>query len=278
MKTIPTKEKPQQVSRVVSFLQDFGDRFVGDQLPSCAASLAYYTTLSIASFTVIILISLSLLGPEIVEIYTREVTKFLGVQASSVFVTAVTSTKERPDVGTLVGILSILTLLISSSAVFGELRDSMNRIHRIEIPIEKDATWLKAVLGFIKLRILNAGLVLGFIFILVTPLILSSVIDLLNHVLPSQLMWTINYLGSGLVYVFTFLLLTRYVPSESLPWGDSLHGGLITGFFSYRERSDLAVSRVKQYRDHLWGGGFSRYFSFVGLLLSHDFICMRGNQ
>lgn len=214
-----------------SYASEFGDRFSRDSLLSRAASLAYYTTLAIAPFTVITLICLSLLGPGIVGVYTREVTKFLGPQAGSVFVTAVASTKDRPDLGTLTGLISVITLLISASAVFGELRETLNRIHRIDVSPPKKETWRTIVSSFLMTKVLNAGLVLGFIFILVTSLVLSSVVSLLSAVLPGELTWMINWLGSGVAYVLTFTLLSRYVPSRALPWRDAVRGGLITGAF-----------------------------------------------
>lgn len=217
--------------RVLTLASAFADRFVADSIFSRAASLAYYTTLSIAPFTVVMLICLALLGPDIVGVYTREVTRFLGPEAGGVFVTAVASTKQRPDIGTVAGILSVLTLLVSASAVFGELRETLTEIHRQRRADVAERTWGQAALDFLKLRVLNAGLVLGFIFILITSLIMSSVISAFSDILPKRFEVLINYLGSGAAYVVTFTLLSRYVPTSRLPWRDAFRGGLITAVF-----------------------------------------------
>lgn len=233
MATSVLNRKDRRKEEFLSFFSDFGERFAEDNLFSRAASLAYYATLAIAPFTLITLVALSLLGPAIVGAYTREVTRFLGPQAGSVFATVVANAKESPDVGTFAGVISAVTLMVSASAVFGELRDALNHIHRIDRPTDKNATWFEMISGFVRLRLWSAGLVLGFIFVLMSSLILSSLATFLSGGLPSRLTWLVNYLGSGLAYVLTFSLLTRYVPSQRVPWGDALRGGLIMAVFFF---------------------------------------------
>jgi len=211
---------------------DFGRKFDSDATVSRAAALAYYTTLSIAPFSVISLICLSMLGPDAVSAYSQEVARFLGPEAGRIFSLTIESVKNRPDIGSLTGLISLVTLFLSAGAVFSELRQTLNRIHRMR-PVEEtaDSSFGHTVICFVRDRVLSAGLVLGFIFLLITSLVLSSVIAFFSGLLPASFSVLVSWVGSGVVYVATFSLLFHFVPSNRLRWRDAVRGGFITSAF-----------------------------------------------
>jgi membrane protein len=153
----------------------------------------------------------------------------MGSEAASTIVLILQNAKSRPDLMSFSGLISIATLLLSASLIFGELRAALNTIFEKEAPSEdlsfKQATWC-----FLRARFLQMGLVLGFLFIVIVSLVASTVISTTIKYAPNSFGVVVNILTSAGIYIFLFSILFHFLPEKRLPWKRSVQGGILTSF------------------------------------------------
>lgn len=206
----------------------FFDKFSADNTLSMAAALAFYAALSIAPLLILFLTLAAQLNLSVQASFVGEVQNLIGDQAAEVIQMIIDAAKKREDLKGLSGIFGAATLAISSSAVFVELRDSLNRILNSSATDPENPAFMQIVLGFLKNRILNIGFAITFLFILLISLILSTVINLYvaetGEWIAGAMSWIITYFAQLLL----FTLLYRYVPDRHENWRHSLISGLIT--------------------------------------------------
>lgn len=133
----------------------------------------------------------------------------------------------RPDLMSLSGIIGILTLLISASLIFGELRSALNFIFDVEED-KNDYHFLESFWLFLKVRVFHMGLVLGFLFIMIVSLIISTIISATLTQQGTPLSTTMNVAASAALYIILFSVLFHYLPEKRTSWKRSFQGGAIT--------------------------------------------------
>lgn len=204
------------------------DRFQKKFTTTWASSLAFYTSLSLAPLLILFLIVTSQLNPQLQQLFINQINLLMGENAATAIVAILESAKSRPDLISFSGFISLATLLFSASLIFGELRAALNLI--FENPVTQDefsfwqTTWF-----FFKARFFQMGLVLGFLFIIIVSLIVSTFISS-TFTGATALDAVVNISASYLIYIFLFSILFHYVPQTCLPWKRSIQGGAITSF------------------------------------------------
>src|SRR6266550_347070 len=101
-----------------------------DKASRLAASLAYYTAISLAPLLVLsvtLLKFLSLNGKQVVESQMGMLMGQTGQQAASMMIDA-----AKQQNGVIATTISLIVLLFGASGVFGELQDSMNTIWEVK--------------------------------------------------------------------------------------------------------------------------------------------------
>lgn len=215
------------VQKIRWFFTSFFDRFQRDHTTTLASSLAYYTALSLAPLVILFVTLSSKLSPGLQQTFITQVQGLVGTDAAKTFEIVIENAKERPDLATASGLFGALTLLLSASLIFGEMKTALNLIFESSEIKDKSASTLKAILQFLKERVLNAGLALSFIFIMIVSLVASSVISATFH--SEQDIWRyVNILISFVSYVGVFTLIYRYLPNRKIRWIPALKGGAIT--------------------------------------------------
>jgi membrane protein len=210
------------------FFTHYSDKFTKDQTTTLAASLAYYAALSMAPLLILFLTVAASMEGDLQAKFIFQVQALIGERAGEAVQMVIEAANDRPDLGSVSGIFGLLTLIISASAVFGELKFSLNRIFNVPDRYQNAETSSQAVLDYLKWRVLNIGLVLSFLFILVVSLIASSVIEM---TLPeSEQFWAqlLNWAVSLLMQAAFFALIYRYVPDRRTPWINAFKTGLVT--------------------------------------------------
>lgn len=205
----------------------FVDRFQEKQTMTWASSLAFYTALSLAPLLVLFLIVSSQLSSELQETFLSEIKSLMGGEAATAISLIIQNAKSRPDLTSFSGIISIATLLLSASLIFGELRAALNSIFN-ETVVPEPMSFIKASLLFLKARIFQMGLVLGFLFIIIVSLVASTVISSAIGHQTNTIGFIANVCASMAIYVFLFSVLFHYLPNKKLPWKRSVQGGFIT--------------------------------------------------
>lgn len=213
--------------RVKEFLSAFIDRFSEERTTTLASSLAYYTALSLAPLIVLFVTLSSKLSDDLQNVFLVQVQNVVGPDAARAFNIVIENAKERPDLASISGLFGALTLLLSASLIFGELRSALNQIFKTQPTKPASTSKFSAVYHFIKAKILTAGLALSFILLIIASLVASSVMTATFG--SYQKIWsTLNIVISLVSYVGLFTLLFHFMPAQHIRWKRAFQGGLIT--------------------------------------------------
>ncbi len=201
--------------------------FSEDEATRLAAALAYYTAVSIAPMLIFMLLLLGLFwdpGSAESEL-SMQLEKVFGEQGME-FIHSILSNADRPNTGSMAGILSVLTLLWGSTNLFAQMQQALNRIWDV-----------KVVSGGIKQtllkRLLSFGMVLGIGFLLMVSLAASSLLSFaagtLSGWLPGmEILWQVlEQVVSLLLFALLFAAIFRFMPDVKVGWGDVWHGALL---------------------------------------------------
>lgn len=193
-----------------------------DELFTHAAAIAYYSALSMAPLIVLTLWMLSLLRPEWQAQFNQVLTNMMGDNAAEAVILIVNNAKSRPTLGNVAGIIGLVIMLFSASAVFAQLQGSLNRIWHVEEALDSNVIgmWLKA-------RARAFALVIGIAFLLIISFAVSALIHLM---IPyDSTAWSIvEYIVSMAVFVVAFGAMYRVLPDTEIAWSDAAWGGLLT--------------------------------------------------
>ena len=195
-----------------------------------AASLAFYTALSLAP---LVLLVVGLAG---LVIERRQVANQLAAQleglmgpAGRELVNSILTT-TTPQGGTWATVLGLVTLLIGATAVFGELQATMNLVWEVQ-PAPTGGVWA-GIWALLKERLFSLALVFALAFLLLVSLVISAALARAAVLFqgPEQTLLSrlLELIVSQLVLTFMFALLFRYVPDAEVRWREVWRGGGIT--------------------------------------------------
>jgi membrane protein len=195
-----------------------------------AASLAYYTALSLAPLILLIVGLLGVvLGREQVASQLEAQLEGLMGPAGRELVTSILTTTS-PQGGTLATIVGLVTLVIGATAVFGELQTTMNLIWEVQ-PAPTSGAWA-GIRAWLKARFFSLAIVFALAFLLLVSLVVSAALAGAAAFFsgPEQtLLSRLLELGVSLVVLtLGFALLFTYVPDAEVRWRDVWLGGVVT--------------------------------------------------
>lgn len=197
-------------------------RFVEVDLLTHAASLSFYTMLSLAPLLVLVLWLTASLYPSAQDALMQQIGAIAGEDAREVARTVVKNAQDRPDIGSLAGWWSLLLLFIGATAVFARLQASLNQI------FHTDAGGLSGgLLAWLRKRVFSFGVVFALGFLLLVSMLLTTVLEVALASVPSLLPLLGNAVAL-LLYVLVFALLYHYLPDRRVPWRRAFIGGAIT--------------------------------------------------
>lgn len=194
-----------------------------------AASLAFYTTLSLAPILILFVTISAHLDNHLQQAFLLQVKDIVGEDAALTFNLIFENAKLRPDLSSISGVGGVLTLMLSAGLIFGQMRDALNEIfHTQSKPLEQSPVW-KTLWLFIKTNFFQSGLALGFIILMIISLGVSAFLSATALFLDNAFLINIlNIAVSGLIYVGLYTMLFRFVPRRHLPWKQSFKGGFLT--------------------------------------------------
>lgn len=213
---------------VQEFAEKFVTKFLKDETTTLAASLAFYTALSLAPLVILFVTITSQFSPELEQNFVTEAQAIVGKDAAHTFEMVIDGAKERTDLTSAAGIFGVFTLLLSASLIFGALRDALNRIFDVQPPPDLNDSYLHIVGRFLKERVLQVGLALSFILILIISLIASSAISVITNLEFKAMVAAVNIGVTLVTYVMIFTIIFRYLPDRHQPWGRAFRGGALT--------------------------------------------------
>jgi membrane protein len=194
-----------------------------------AASLAFYTALSLAPLLLIVVAILSLVfGDEAARGQIGgQFGGLLGAQGASA-VEAVLASSRGTGSGVLATVIGTVVLLIGASGVFGELQATLDTIWNVK---PRPGRGLR---GIIKDRFFSFTMVMGVAFLLLVSLVVTAVLSALGKFFGAYfgflpVLWqAINLVVSFAVTTGIFALIFDVVPDVRIPWRDVWVGAAFT--------------------------------------------------
>jgi membrane protein len=199
-----------------------------------AASLAFYTALSLAPLLMIVVAVLSMVfGDEaargqIVEQFSG----LLGSQGAAA-IESVLSSSRGTGSGVTATIIGAVVLLVGASGVFGELQAALDTIWNVK---PQPGQSLKRL---IRERFFSFSMVMGVAFLLLVSLVVTAALSAMGKFFGATfgllpVVWQIvNLVVSFGVTTAIFALIFNVVPDVRIPWRDVWVGALFTaGLFT----------------------------------------------
>lgn len=193
------------------------------------AALAYYTVLSIAPLLVLVVaIAGFVFGPDAARgeiVY--QVQSLVGHDVAQI-IQGMLRDAHRQNTGLFATIAGGATLFIGASAVFGELRDSLNIIWDYKIPAGA------GVKGLLRFRLFTFAIVMMVGFLLLVSLVVSAMLAFLarylqgRFALPAVVSSVIEPLLSVAMITLLFALIYKYIPDVHVDWEDVWIGSAFT--------------------------------------------------
>jgi membrane protein len=225
------KNEFMKKSEIKNFLALFITRFQDCNTMTWAASVAFYTALSLAPVLIIFLALSPLIDPNLKASFVTEVGQLTGPNGARAVEMVFENAEDRLDLMSISGLVGAVTLAISASLVFGELRSAFSQILDAHPTPPHDPSYFHYVWTFLKGRFFQMGLALGFIFILITSLIVSTGISAVVSVKDKaygDFTYFVYAVFSFVLYIGVFSLIFRYLPECHLPWRESGEAATLT--------------------------------------------------
>ncbi len=214
----------------IKFNKEVFSEYISDNVMKYSASLAYYTTLSLAPMLIIMIyISGLLFGKEAMrgEVY-GEIKDLVGPDAALQIQSTIQNIHFSKDTPVTTSI-SFIVLLIGATGIFAEIQDSLNKIWGLKL-VNK-TKWWKILLD----RLVSFSLIISMGFILVVSLLLSAITLNISNKISENLggigQTMVLLLDTGLSILLTtvvFATIFKVLPDAKIKWGDVFIGSLIT--------------------------------------------------
>lgn len=201
-----------------------------DKAPRLGAAFAYYTVFSLSPLLIVIIaIAGAVFGEEAARgQIQREISGAIGPDAAKSVEDMIKGAAERKSTGIFASIAGIATLLLSSSALFGQLQDSLNTIWEVA---PKPGQGFMAV---VRQRFLSFSMVLGTGFLMLVSLASSAAVSALGTFMgdllpiPEFLLHIINFVIGFAVTTLLFAMMYKVLPDAEVQWHDVWVGAILT--------------------------------------------------
>jgi membrane protein len=213
----------------IKILKETADGWDKDNVTRLAASLAYYTLLSVAP---LIILAVAVAGLALGEDAAREhisgeLAGVVGTGAAGA-IQSIAKNARAPGSGVIGIAFGLAVLLFGASGVFGELQSALNTVWDVA-PKPGRGVW-----GVIKDRFFSFTLVVGVAFLLLVSLVISAALtwvgQAFEHSLPGgAFVWQVLNFGISLAVVTAlFALMFKTLPDVHIKWRDVWVGSAVT--------------------------------------------------
>jgi membrane protein len=200
-----------------------------DEAQRLGAALAFYTVLALPPLFVIVFFLAGLLfdaASARTQIFDQ-INQLIGEQGGRALQTVVANPEQKTH-GVVATIIAVATLLLTSTGVFLELQNDLNRIWGVE---GKPG---QIVRGFVRDRLLSFAMIVGVGFLLLVSLVVSAALAALNKYFGGLIpgggsFWqVVNLLVSFGVITLMFALIFKVLPDVEMHWSDVWVGAALT--------------------------------------------------
>ena len=253
-----------------------------DKASTLAASLAFYTMLSLGPLLILMIAIAGLVfGQDTVRHELMQQVVGLVGQASSDAIDTMIRQSDQHKSGLVATVLGIVTLIFAASGVFAALQDAMNTIWHVQ---PRPGTSIGA---FLRQRFLSFSMILGMGFLLLVSLGLSSAVAALGHWLADIFPPT-AFIGEVLNFSLQLVLATglfaaiyKVLPDVKLRWRDVALGAFVTAILFTAGKFLIGLYLVNANIGSVYGAAGSLalvliwvYYSAQILFLGAEFACV----
>jgi len=225
-----------------SMLRAAASKWDAHNAPRLGASLAYYTLLSLAPLSILLVAICRLVFTRSAaeSNLLRQIQGIVGHSAATTLQSVFDATHHRES-GIIAGVAAIVTLFFGASGVFVELRDSLNLIWDAHV-----TTW-GGWRAMVAQRLTSFAAVLALGFLLLVSLILSAALGVIgrffSNLVPAGAAIggeALNLVLSPLAAAVLFALIFKFVPDVPIAWRDVVVGAVVTSILFTLGRAALS--------------------------------------
>jgi membrane protein len=208
------------LGRIWFLFQLTGEGFVADDAWSRGASIAYFTLFSVAPALLVVIAVAGLeFGRDAAEgAIVHQLSGLMGRETAEALEAMIRSASNSMN-GTLATLMGLITILIATTGVFGEVQSALNAIW-------KAAPRNSTVSRLVRARLVSLGLVIAFGFVLTVSLAVSAALaafsTFLHGVFPAveSALGIVNFLLSVVLISAMFASIYKILPDTPVAWRD----------------------------------------------------------
>ena len=262
-----------------AFLREVFSQWQEDRALSHGAALAYYTLFSLAPLLVLVIAVVGLVfGPAAAEgEVVGRIQDLMGPDGAKVIQDMILRASE-PKSGVLATVISLATMLLGATGIFGQLQTTLNDIFEAA-PSRRHGMW-----GVLRTRIIHFGMILGLGSLLWISLFLSAALAAVGgrvvQYLPvlGPLLRPANAALAFVIVTTFFALIYKALPDVRMHWRDVLLGAFFTALLFTLGRSLIGLYLGRAGATSIYGAAGSLvlvllwvYYSAQILLLGAEF-------
>jgi membrane protein len=221
--------KTLRLKSIWLLLKDSAIAWDNDNIGQQGATLSFFTVFSLPPLLMLMIVLSSFaFGQQAASGHlVSQIREQIGIEGSS-FIQSLITNAYKSDSNVLATIFSVVMLLLGASAVFIQLRNSLNAIWRVQ---QKP---IGTILAFLRVRLLSFAMTLVIGFLLIVSLIISSVLAAMSNYLSNllgiqpSLMRLLDFIISFAGITVMFALMFKFVPDAALKWRDVWIGAAVT--------------------------------------------------
>jgi membrane protein len=193
--------------------------FLANDALSRGASIAFYAATSLAPVLLIVVAIAGLaFGQDAARAaISEELGKLLG-PAGGEFIKSILARSSDPTSGATATVVGVVTVLITASGVFGEMRTALNATFKAK-PVDEP------IFSLIR----SLGLVAALGFMLIVSLVASAGLSALEHWSAGKaLLSALNTVASLAIFTLLFAAIYKVLPDTTIYWRHLLLGAFVT--------------------------------------------------
>lgn len=203
-----------------------------DEPMHLAASLSYYTLLSLAPLLLVV-VAVAGLAFEREAVEGRLVLEMQGLigRAGAEIAQAVLQNADEPKKNVLSLVVGIVTLVFGATTVFVELQSALNRIWDVKVDPKAKRNFVWAL---IRDRLLSLTMILGIGFLLLVSLVVSTALSAAGTWFEGRMeldprVWQVlNLVVSFGIVTLLIAMIFKWLPDAEIEWRDVWFGALVT--------------------------------------------------